>query len=31
VDRLDDAMHAITTVPMATLGLARLEGSGTGP
>ncbi|MFI6353777.1 PP2C family protein-serine/threonine phosphatase [Streptomyces sp. NPDC050743] len=31
VDRLDDAMHAITTVPMATLVLARLEGPGTGP
>ncbi|MGW5250261.1 PP2C family protein-serine/threonine phosphatase [Streptomyces sp. NPDC004129] len=31
VDRLDDAMHAITTVPMATLVLARLEGPDTGP
>ncbi|MEU2054128.1 SpoIIE family protein phosphatase [Streptomyces bungoensis] len=34
VDRLDDAMQAITEVPMATLVLARLEGPaapGTGP
>ncbi|MFE0509730.1 SpoIIE family protein phosphatase [Streptomyces sp. NPDC058964] len=31
VDRLDDAMHAITTVPMATLVLARVEGPDTGP
>ncbi|MFF7370347.1 SpoIIE family protein phosphatase [Streptomyces tricolor] len=32
VDRLDDAMHAITTVSMATLVLARLEGPpDTGP
>ncbi|MFE3637096.1 SpoIIE family protein phosphatase [Streptomyces sp. NPDC059168] len=31
VDRLDSAMHAITTVPMATLVLARLEGPDTGP
>ncbi|MBV1949935.1 SpoIIE family protein phosphatase [Streptomyces sp. BV129] len=31
VDRLDDAMPAITTVPMATLVLARVEGPDTGP
>ncbi|KUN10636.1 DNA-binding protein [Streptomyces yokosukanensis] len=31
VDRLDDAMHAITTVRMATLVLARVEGPDTGP
>ncbi|MFI1165078.1 SpoIIE family protein phosphatase [Streptomyces sp. NPDC020801] len=31
VDRLDDAMHAITTVPMATLVFARVEGPETGP
>jgi PAS domain S-box-containing protein len=31
VDRLDDAMHAITAVPMATLVLARVEGPDTGP
>ncbi|MCZ0987970.1 PP2C family protein-serine/threonine phosphatase [Streptomyces diastatochromogenes] len=31
VDRLDDAMHAITTVPMATLVLALVEGPDTGP
>ncbi|MEW1773357.1 SpoIIE family protein phosphatase [Streptomyces sp. NPDC086777] len=31
VDRLDDALHAITTVSMATLVLARLEGTDTGP
>ncbi|MFI1533338.1 PP2C family protein-serine/threonine phosphatase [Streptomyces anandii] len=31
VDRLDGVMHAITTVPMATLVLARLEGPDTGP
>ncbi|MGW7257738.1 PP2C family protein-serine/threonine phosphatase [Streptomyces sp. NPDC054834] len=31
VDRLDDAMHAITTVRMATLVLARVEGPETGP
>ncbi|MEU0337231.1 SpoIIE family protein phosphatase [Streptomyces sp. NPDC006193] len=31
VDRLDDAMPAITTVPMATLVLARLEGPDDGP
>ncbi|GHE10653.1 SpoIIE family protein phosphatase [Streptomyces alanosinicus] len=31
VDRLDDAMHAITSVPMATLVLARLEGPDSGP
>ncbi|MEV8561924.1 SpoIIE family protein phosphatase [Streptomyces sp. NPDC051917] len=31
VDRLDEAIHALTTVPMATLVLARLEGPGTGP
>ncbi|MGX4691146.1 SpoIIE family protein phosphatase [Streptomyces sp. JNUCC 63] len=31
VDRLDDAMHAITTVPMATLVLARVEGPDNGP
>ncbi|WP_432017973.1 SpoIIE family protein phosphatase [Streptomyces sp. 1222.5] len=31
VDRLDDAMHAITIVRMATLVLARVEGPDTGP
>ncbi|GAA0902861.1 SpoIIE family protein phosphatase [Streptomyces thermoalcalitolerans] len=31
VDRLDNALHAITTVPMATLVLARLEGPDNGP
>ncbi|MFE0631716.1 SpoIIE family protein phosphatase [Streptomyces sp. NPDC058864] len=31
VDRLDDAMPAITTVPMATLVLARVEGPRDGP
>lgn len=31
VDRLDDAMHAITAVSMATLVLARVEGPDTGP
>ncbi|MQY35540.1 hypothetical protein SRB17_35180 [Streptomyces sp. RB17] len=31
VDRLDDAMHAITSVPMATLVLARVDGPDTGP
>lgn len=31
VDRLDDALHAITTVSMATLVLARLEGPDNGP
>ncbi|MEU9988854.1 SpoIIE family protein phosphatase [Streptomyces sp. NPDC048045] len=31
VDRLDDAMHAITTVRMATLVLARVEGPDSGP
>ncbi|WP_019925323.1 SpoIIE family protein phosphatase [Nocardia sp. BMG111209] len=31
VDLLDDAMPAITTVPMATLVLARVEGSPDGP
>ncbi|MFD8810650.1 SpoIIE family protein phosphatase [Streptomyces sp. NPDC059627] len=31
VDRLDEAMHAITTVPLATLVLARVEGPDTGP
>ncbi|MFG2119890.1 SpoIIE family protein phosphatase [Streptomyces sp. NPDC048710] len=31
VDRLDNAMHAITTVPTATLVLARVEGPDTGP
>ncbi len=31
MDRLDDAMHAITIVRMATLVLARVEGPDTGP
>ncbi|WP_240204615.1 SpoIIE family protein phosphatase [Streptomyces actuosus] len=31
VDRLDDALHAITNVTMATLVLARLEGPDAGP
>ncbi|MFJ8112948.1 SpoIIE family protein phosphatase [Streptomyces sp. NPDC096132] len=31
VDRLDDAMHAITSVSMATLVLARVDGPDTGP
>ncbi|MFJ8189981.1 SpoIIE family protein phosphatase [Streptomyces sp. NPDC096094] len=31
VDRLDDAMQAVTTVSMATLVLARVEGPRTGP
>ncbi|MBW8800562.1 MAG: SpoIIE family protein phosphatase [Streptomyces sp.] len=31
VDRLDGAMHAVTSVPMATLVLARLEGPDSGP
>lgn len=31
VDRLDDAMHAITAVSMATLVLARVDGPDTGP
>ncbi|MFE1024603.1 SpoIIE family protein phosphatase [Streptomyces sp. NPDC058818] len=31
VDRLDDAMQAVTTVSMATLVLARVEGPPTGP
>ncbi|WP_369390759.1 SpoIIE family protein phosphatase [Streptomyces sp. CG1] len=31
VDRLDTAMHAITTVSLATLVLARVEGPDTGP
>ncbi|MGW2682499.1 SpoIIE family protein phosphatase [Streptomyces sp. NPDC001414] len=31
VDRLDDAMHAITTVSMATLVLARVQGPDSGP
>jgi hypothetical protein len=31
VDRLDDAIPAITSVPMATLVLARVEGSENGP
>ncbi|MFB7506341.1 SpoIIE family protein phosphatase [Streptomyces broussonetiae] len=31
VDRLDTAMHAITSVSMATLVLARVEGPDTGP
>ncbi|AQS72050.1 DNA-binding protein [Streptomyces pactum] len=31
IDRLDDAMQAVTTVSMATLVLARVEGPRTGP